>query len=135
MNKYLMSKDKNYRKNFSQFFTPNNIAEFMVEDLKLPDVLNEIKILEPSAGTGNLILSVIKKIINDFKKIRKIYIEAIELDKELCKILTSNLEFAKIELVNVIDIEFVVLNDNFINLYGENWNSKENTLFKIEEKI
>lgn len=134
MNKYLMSKDKNYRKNFSQFFTPNNIAEFMVEDLKLPDVLNEIKILEPSAGTGNLILSVIKKIINDFKKIRKIYIEAIELDKELCKILTSNLEFAKIELVNVIDIEFVVLNDNFINLYGENWNSKENTLFKIEEK-
>lgn len=68
MNKYLMSKDKNYRKNFSQFFTPNNIAEFMVEDLKLPDVLNEIKILEPSAGTGNLILSVIKKIINDFKK-------------------------------------------------------------------
>ena len=130
---YLLSKNKEYRKNFSQFFTPNDIANFMVENLELSDTLTEIRILEPAAGTGNLILATIKKIINNFKKIKKIYIKAIELDKELCKILISNLKFLQINLTNIVEIRFVVLNDNFINLYGNIWNEEEK-LFKMNDE-
>lgn len=133
-NEYLLTKDKDYRKNFSQFFTPTDIAEFMVKDLKISNKLDEIRILEPSAGTGNLILSAIKKITIDFKQIKKIYIEAIELDKELCKILENNLKFLKIELINIVEIDFVIFNNNFINLYGEEWKENKNTLFKSQIK-
>ena len=92
---YLNSKNKEYRKTFSQFFTPKDIAKIMVKDISFYNGVTEIKILEPSAGTGILILAVIEKILLEFKNIKKVYIEAIELDKELYKILEENMKYLK----------------------------------------
>ncbi|WP_130890984.1 Eco57I restriction-modification methylase domain-containing protein [Fusobacterium ulcerans] len=126
---YLNSKNKEYRKTFSQFFTPKDIAKIMVKDISFYNGVTEIKILEPSAGTGILILAVIEKILLEFKNIKKVYIEAIELDKELYKILEENMKYLKMNTLNKIEMNILLLNENFIELYGEVWETNDKNLF------
>ena len=130
---YLGLKSKDYRKIYSQFFTPIEIAKLMLEDLEIPKDKDTIHILEPSAGTGILILSAIEKIIFNNKNIKKIFVTAIEIDNELYKILNKNLDFLKKKIKN-IEIEIEVKNSNFIEEYGKYWNETIN-LFSSNSKI
>lgn len=129
---YLQKKNKDYRKQKSQFFTPIFIAQFMVNNLIISPSTTELKILEPSAGTGILILVLIEKILKDFKQIKKIYIRAVELDIELYEVLNNNLIFLKENLKNQIEINLDILNTNFILEYGKIWN--DNRSFNFENK-
>lgn len=131
--KYLNTYNKQYRKVFSQFFTPENIAEFMIEDIEIHKK-EHIRILEPAAGTGILVLVLINKILNDFNEIKSIHITAIELDKNLYKILCDNLQFLKEKLKNKIDIELSIKNESFIKIYGNCWKEELNNLFSKIEK-
>lgn len=122
---YLSLRKKEYRKKYSQFFTPLTIAKIMVSKIR-NNKLNEIKILEPAAGTGMLIYVLVLKLIK--QNVKKIDITAIEMDLELHKILKDNLLYLKNELYEKgIIINFIILNTNFIEYFGENW-EKNNIL-------
>ena len=49
--------NKKLRKEHGQFFTPINIAQYMSEIFNIDGLNDELKILDPSGGTG--ILSVV----------------------------------------------------------------------------
>lgn len=131
-NEYLKSKNKEYRKKFSQFFTPIETARLMVLNLSISNEKKELHVLEPAAGTGILILALIEKILKDFKQIKKIYIRAVELDVELYEVLNKNLIFLKENLKNNIEIHLDILNTNFILEYGKVWN--EDKILNFENK-
>lgn len=118
---YMKLRNKAYRKEFSQFFTPYKISKLMVKNLKVCDTRDELHILEPSAGTGILILATIEKILNSFKNIKKIYVTAIEIDVVLYKILIKNLKYLEEKIKDKIELIIEVKNENFILSYGKYW--------------
>lgn len=127
---YTKKQDKKYLKDNSQFFTPSNIALKMIKtiDIKKYYNKNELHILEPSAGFGILIISFIKEILNfkDNIAIKKITIDAYEIEKEIANILSENLCLLKHILkqnYNIV-LEYNVINGNFILLNKEEWESK-----------
>ena len=125
---YLGERNKEYRKEFSQFFTSLSIAQLMSSKIIIEK--EEITLLEPSAGLGILIYASVLELKN--KNVKKIKITAIEYDKNLCEILEENLKFLKEELLNEIEITFEIINDNFIELYGNSWKNNQLKIFKEE---
>ena len=89
---FFENKDIKNIKEKSHFFTPPEISQKIVEDLKKLNNKFEkesIKILDPSCGLGILTITLIKKIIelNVYNK-AKIEIDMIDIDKncvEKCK--------------------------------------------------
>jgi len=72
--KYTSETDKDYLKQFGQFFTlSHEILSNLIRDLKLP---KKATILEPSAGTGTIILECMKHFKN-------FSLDAIEIDKNV----------------------------------------------------
>lgn len=60
------SLDKNYRKESGSYYTPLAIADYMINDVfntikNESDIIN-LKFLEPCVGTGNFVISYLKKI-------------------------------------------------------------------------
>ena len=125
-NQYLLSHNKEYRKSFSQFFTPVDIAKFMVEDLKLEEKKEHLFILEPAAGAGILLLALLEKIYKEFVFVKKITIVAFEIDHNLYGVLTKNINFMRNFLKNQVEIEPIIKNMNFIDEYGEIWKDNNN---------
>lgn len=129
---YLKNKNKKYRKEFSQFFTSNSIAELMASKIEIDSSKKEISLLEPSAGLGALIYSSVLRLkVLDIKKIE---ITAVEYDFEVCKILENNLHYLKTELKNEVDIRYKVINANFLELFGEKWEEKQLKLGLMNNK-
>lgn len=119
--KYLELKDKKYRKDLSQFFTAQKTAKLMVDKLEINFEKKELKILEPSAGMGILIVALVEKILRSYKKIKKLDIEVIEIDENIANILLENLEFLKKNISDKLEFNFFVKNKNFIDEYGKTW--------------
>lgn len=130
---YIYKTNKSKLQKMSQFFTPINIAKKMVKELDFFDFENEsIYILEPSAGFGILIFNLIDKIIQN-KAIKNIDLTCFELDCEISKFLSFNLENLKIYLSDEFNINFsyTVINTNFINYYNKHW-MRKNTSGKFD---
>ena len=127
--KYLEGKNKEYIKKKSQFFTPDDIAYKMIKTINLKNILSKetIYILEPSAGCGILIGTLIRELMNSTNDIKEIYIDAYENDMELASLLRSNL--IKIKKVakekNNINIKYKVIQDNFIIRNRKKWSSNK----------
>lgn len=94
---YLKNKNRDILKKKSQFFTPCDIAYRMVDTINFEELKNleEIYILEPSAGCGILLAVLIKEVLKKASNIKKIYVDAYENDEEIIKILRSNLKILK----------------------------------------
>lgn len=127
--KYLSSKEKRYLKSNSQFFTPVDTAYKMISTIDFKRFLDKesLNILEPSAGCGILIATLLEYIIKKCKNIKKIHICAFELNEELYNILIENLNTIKKDFEgnhNII-ISFNVTNGNFITKNRENWLNKK----------
>ncbi|GAA0234332.1 Eco57I restriction-modification methylase domain-containing protein [Metaclostridioides mangenotii] len=127
--KYLSYKEKKYLKSNSQFFTPVDTAYKMISTIDFNRFSDKesLNILEPSAGCGILIATLLECIIKKCKNIKKIYICAFELNKELSNILIENLHTIKkdFEENHNIIISFNVTNGNFITENRENWLNKK----------
>lgn len=127
---YLSNKKKDYIKSNSQFFTPKTIAKKMLDTINIKPFLayHTIKILEPSAGCGILILySVLYLVENININIKHIYIEAYETNILLSLILTNNLNILKNYINNHfrITVTVRVINANFILKNANRWKDKE----------
>lgn len=92
------------KKELGQFFTPPEIAARMVE---LLEVEPGMCVLEPSAGTGNLI-----KALLDFEP--SLQITAVEIDVALAKNLTVRFPQVKVICGNCLDIPIGTLYDRII---------------------
>ncbi|WP_404988402.1 Eco57I restriction-modification methylase domain-containing protein [Clostridium culturomicium] len=131
-NKYLLSKEKDYIKNNSQFFTPDDIAYKLVSTLDLSQFKNNtnISILEPSAGCGMLILPLISRIKNELPNVTTITLDAYEYDSEVAYILRKNIKLIK-RYFNKIIIKTRVINKNFIIHNSNKWSKKSSGKYDI----
>ncbi|MCT8978695.1 Eco57I restriction-modification methylase domain-containing protein [Clostridium sp. CX1] len=124
--KYLSTKSREYLKNNSQFFTPIDIANKMLDsiDLKYINSLEDIRILEPSAGCGILILTTVLYLIKN-THIKFINIDAYEINSDLCSILRDNLFKLKryIKSNTSVSLNTRVHNENFILKNSQKWHS------------
>lgn len=134
---YSNNQSKDYLKNNSQFFTPNDIAFKMIKTIDINNYLNKntIKILEPSAGFGILIISLIQYIL-DFKRdntLEKIIVDAYEIEFQISKTLNKNLKLLKYILREEYGIllEYNVINDNFILFNKDKWTNNKNHIYDI----
>ena len=89
---YLEKKDKNYLKNTSQFFTPYDTACKMISTINFKSFINydTLYILEPSAGCGILIVSLMLHILENCNSIKKVHIDTYENDCDVSNILCNN---------------------------------------------
>ncbi|WP_434796663.1 Eco57I restriction-modification methylase domain-containing protein [Terrisporobacter vanillatitrophus] len=124
-NKYLEQKDRNYLKNTSQFFTPYNTASKMIStiDFSLFQNNNALYILEPSAGCGILIASLVIYILDNHKHIRRIHIDSYEYDPNVFNILCCNLKVLNLYIKEVYNIDFSynTIHGNFITKNKTAW--------------
>ena len=127
---YLEKKDKNYLKNTSQFFTPYDTACKMISTINFKSFINydTLYILEPSAGCGILIVSLMLHILENCNSIKKVHIDSYENDCDVSNILCNNLKHLKqfiSENSNLI-FSYSVINDNFIEKNKNSWTEKSN---------
>lgn len=131
-NKYVLSKEKDYIKTNSQFFTPEDIAYKLISTLDLNQFKNRtnISILEPSAGCGMLILPLMLRIKNELPNVNTIILDAYEYDSEVACILRKNIKLIK-GFFNNITIKTRVINKNFILHNSHKWSKKSSGRYDI----
>lgn len=54
------------RKKLGEFYTPDWLAEFLIEDMN-PEIEEETLFLDPTCGSGTFLVMIIKRIINHFE--------------------------------------------------------------------
>lgn len=129
---YYQNQNKKYLKDNSQFFTPYDIALKMIETIDTERFLNnnELRILEPSAGFGILIASLINHLLNyNNNIIKRIIIDAYEIEGEISEVLDKNLGLLKyiLEQNYGILLEYNIIEENFILANKDEWLSENNS--------
>lgn len=109
INNFFENKDKETIKNNSQYFTPLNEADKLLEDLKITEK-KAIKILDPAVGGGILVIKLIDKILKVYKPL-KIVIDVYDTDSEIIGITRTLLE----KNFNKINITLTTYNQDFMN--------------------
>ncbi|MEY8415342.1 Eco57I restriction-modification methylase domain-containing protein [Tissierella praeacuta] len=133
--KYSSTKSRDFLKESSQFFTPLAIAYKMIKtiDLSIIRNLDNIKILEPAAGCGILVLTSILYLI-DNTEIKNIEVVAYEIDQEIFDVLNKNLKLLDSYVKDNTKINLIIKtkNKNFILDHSNQWNDKNfNGLYNI----
>ncbi|MEC1636413.1 Eco57I restriction-modification methylase domain-containing protein [Bacillus mojavensis] len=100
--------------NYEQFFTPMSVANYMSSMFK-ETKKNEIKILDPGAGIGNLTAAFIFNVLKWRNKPKKIHATLYEIDYTLISELKKNLEICMTECdKNNIKLEVEIINKDFL---------------------
>ncbi|MFA6978222.1 MAG: BsuBI/PstI family type II restriction endonuclease [Ignavibacteriaceae bacterium] len=106
------------KKQYSQFFTPSEIASFMASLFTFPNDKENIKILDPGAGTGILSTALMGRLLNSNLKLKNIEVTAIEIDANLNKDIENSLEICNEKCREAgIKFSYKILNEDFIK-YG-----------------
>lgn len=102
-----------HKKEFGQYLTPLSVAQFMAQ-LSEVDGPELICILDPGAGAGILSCSLLEE-LSKRKKIKKVFLEAYEVDELLANCLECVLAYAKEWLQkNGICLEYSINRTDFI---------------------
>ena len=121
------------RENLGQYFTPIEVSRYMASLLKIPNK-SKIKILDPGAGSGVLIASAIKHLVeNDKDRNKKEYRATLyEIDNDLIPSLTTSMNFLKKWCDDKsVDFKFKIENKDYI-LENATSLDDEPTLFTSE---
>lgn len=105
---------KENKEKFAQYFTPLEVADYMAS---LFDAIKKkkIKILDPGAGTGNLTLSFINKIVEWEVKPKSIHVDLYEIDPNFLSHLKDTLAECKAVCEdNKIEFTFDIINSDLI---------------------
>lgn len=114
------------RKKIGQFFTPKETAIYMAQFINInkPD----FSLLDPGAGTGNLLSAVCQRILEESKYSMNIRIDAFECDLSVIPYLQQVLENCRDSLqakghtfqFNIIKEDFISFNEKYLeNIHGE----------------
>lgn len=125
---FVDSMPKKQRKNYGQFFTSKETAEFMASMLDIPSGKKSISILDPGAGSGILSIALLNRLShNDCRS--KIHLYCYETDPNILELLNQNLTIAKQSLN--LDLEYTVTQENYILSQKDSFNG---SLFDSEGK-
>ncbi len=117
---YIKKMPKDLRKKYGQFFTSKETAMFMAEIFDVSN-LPVLKILDAGAGSGVLSVALIER-LQKFPNIKKIELTCYETDTQILSLLNENLSYAKAH--SVIDIEYVIISENYILSQDLEYNEK-----------
>lgn len=110
-NNYFEGKKTEEIKSKSQYFTPIEEADMLIEDIEIKRI-DTVKILDPACGNGILLIKILEKIISNNDKLRTIIIHIYEIEAELLdnvKYLMSTIKF------NHINFQIEFYNEDFLN--------------------
>lgn len=110
-NEYIQSMPKDTRKSYGQFFTSKTTAQFMAGLFCVP-CKDEIKILDPGAGSGILSAAVIEHINRYFPSIKAIEMTCYETNNDIIPLLEANMAFLRCS--SKIELTTNVVRDNYI---------------------
>ncbi|NRR26394.1 Eco57I restriction-modification methylase domain-containing protein [Bacillus velezensis] len=106
--------ENNYKDSYEQFFTPMSVAYYMSSMFR-DSKKNEIKILDPGAGIGNLTAAFIFNVLKWRNRPNKIHVTLYEIDNTLIPELKKNLELTKDECDKInIKLEIEIINKDFL---------------------
>jgi adenine-specific DNA-methyltransferase len=118
-----LSRDsKTSQKLLGQFMTPSKVAKYMAEEVVTFQNNRVVRILEPSAGMGILLSSVVYQLINRANKPNRIEVVVYELDPRMFEILVSlTQELATAASGHAVEFECSVKIEDFLlaNIAGK----------------
>jgi len=110
-NQFVLSKPKEVRKSYGQFFTSKSTAQFMAGLFCVPRK-TEITILDPGAGSGILSAAIVENINNKFPAVERIELTCYETNIDIIPLLKANLEFLK--NTSRVELKVIVIEDNYL---------------------
>ncbi len=127
---YSKSVSAAHKKQWGQYLTPVAVADFMASQLDLSK--EEIRILDPGAGSGVLACAVVEVALRQEEKPRRIQVDAFEPDGELAQFLDVVLEGLQVRATAAgVDWEHHVAVDDFVLRHAGKL-SPERTLFSTD---
>lgn len=113
--------DYNYRKVRGQFFTPENVACYMASFVNINR--NEIRILDPGAGSGILVAAFCDRIVTECSSSINLIVDCYENDPSILALLKEVLNSCKNELQNkshsfvyhIYEQDFILHNTKYLN--------------------
>ncbi len=110
---YSHSKPLSHKKRFGQYLTPVAIADFLAS---LVDCnTDEVRILDPGAGSGVLACAVAEALASQEQHPRRLIIDAYEIDRELLPLLDRSLRYLRSQLRRRdIAVEYRAIQDDFV---------------------
>lgn len=109
-NIFFENKSKKSIKEKSQYFTPIDIVDKMLEDLEIQS-LEKIRILDPACGCGILLIKLLEKLVK-FETIKIIEIDAYDIEQEALNITQKIIN--KINLLTKTKIKIKTYNIDFL---------------------
>lgn len=115
-----------HKKDNGQFFTPQNIADFMSSFIKIDK--EKIKILDPGCGIGILSAALIERIVARMNSLKVVELVAFETDVEILPFTEYCFEYLRFWLQNRgIDFTFFLCKNDFILHNSLILNNNENS--------
>ena len=122
--------DEERKSEFSQYFTPAEIARFMASLFQ--NFGKDVSLLDPGAGIGSLSAAFVEKVMNEKTNLNSFNITCYEKDKYLLKSLEKTLDVCKNHVLQKnARLTYSVLNSDFINEAAKTI-KKENGLFPTQ---
>ncbi len=123
---YIKKTKLDYRKKRGQFFTPKRISEFMVRQFENVNGKDNVKILDPGAGTG-IFESAICELLISQGKVSRISFDLFENDRNLLPLLSRNMNVCKKTMIrNKIQMSYKINAKDFILSNADIYNDKRN---------
>lgn len=119
-NNYILDFPKDTRKSYGQFFTSKETAIFMSSLFTLDSNKQQLKILDPGAGSGILSCAFVERIVHE-TSVQFIELVCYETDAAILKLLHDNLQYIKENLA--VDFSFEIINENYILSQADSFNN------------
>ena len=110
-NNYILNFPKETRKRYGQFFTSKETAIFMCSLFTLDENKQQLKVLDPGAGSGILSCAFVERIVRE-TRVQSIELICYETDEAILQLLYDNLQFIKDNLD--VNFSFEIINENYI---------------------
>ena len=110
-NDYIAAMPKTARKQYGQFFTSPQTAEFMASLFDLSAAVGTVSILDPGAGSGLLSAAMIER-LQAQPRITKIKLVCYESNPDILELLQANLEYICAHALK--PVEYELRNQNYI---------------------
>lgn len=91
---YIEKMPKEQRKQYGQFFTSKETAQFMASLFTIPENTDTISVLDPGAGSGILSAALVER-ISTCNGVKEIHLTCYETDDNIVELLSDNLNYIK----------------------------------------
>ena len=119
-NNYILNFPKETRKRYGQFFTSKETAIFMCSLFTLDENKQQLKVLDPGAGSGILSCAFVERIVRE-TRVESIELICYETDEAILQLLYDNLQFIKDNLD--VNFSFEIINENYILSQADSFNN------------